>query len=370
MLQHMTTTMRRFARSAAPAVAAAMLMMPATVPAEGQVDRVIARLNEDIITLSDVAEAAAQTGRDDRLTTDLVGAVLDRTLLLQAARKAMVTVPDEEIDSQVEGMIAELRAHYASEAEFRQALLGEHITLEKLKADLKRKAATDFKLFRAVSSRFSLADSDVERYEQSALANGGAPPEMYHLRQLSVPVTGEGRAGRDAALSRVAALLDRINAEGLGFAEGVKRHSGDVLAKATGGDLGYVSASTLAPPVVRAVKDLKPGEVTPPMITGANASIFYLEAKRGARTTLFQQRFTEERTKLLAELRAKAHLQVFDPDFTRFVPAEYRDALRPVAARTGQTPVPETDAAPAPQHAAREPAPTARPNPFRKLIGR
>ena len=51
-----------------------------------------------------------------------MGAVLDRTLLLQAARKAMVTVPAEEIDRQVEEMIAELRAHYGSEAEFRQAI--------------------------------------------------------------------------------------------------------------------------------------------------------------------------------------------------------------------------------------------------------
>ena len=364
--------MRRLARSTA--VAVAVLLIPAAVPAAGQVDRVIARLNEDIITLSDVAEAAAQTGRDDRLTTDLVGAVLDRTLLLQAARKAMVTVPAEEIDRQVEGMIAELRAHYGSEAEFRQALLEEHVTLEKLKADLKRKATTDFKLYRAVASRFSLADSDVERYEQASLANGGAPPEMYHLRQLSVPVTGEGRAGRDAALGRVAALLDRINSEGLGFAEGVKRHSADALAKATGGDLGYVSASNLAPPVVRAVKDLKPGEVTPPMITGSNASIFYLEAKRGARTTLFQQRFTEERATLLAELRAKAHLQVFDPDFTRFVPAEYRGALRPNAARSAATPVPESaNPAGAPQSAPQAgpaPTPAGRSNAFRKLIGR
>jgi hypothetical protein len=79
--------------------------------------------------------------------------------------------------------------------------------------------------------------------------------------------------------------------------------------------------------VLAAVERLKQGEATPPMITGPNASIFYLEAKRGAKTTLYEKRFTDERRDLLDELRRKARLQVYDADFARLVPAEYKTAL-------------------------------------------
>jgi len=118
-----------------------------------------------------------------------------------------------------------------------------------------------------------------------------------------------------------------MNAEGLSFVEGIKKYSTDALAKASGGDLGFMPADSLAPKVLQAVRDLKPGEVTPPMITGANASIFYLDSKRGARTTLFQQRFGEERTKLLDELRKKARLQVYDAEFAKYVPESYRSLM-------------------------------------------
>lgn len=291
------------------------------------VDRVIARLNEDILTISDVAEAAAQTGRQSRLSPDLVGALLDRTLLLQAAKKAMVEVPDDDINRQVEEMVTDLQSHYDGDAGFRQALLEEHQTLERLKEELRRKAIIDYKLYRVVAARISLSDTDVAQYEKSTLANEGTPPEAFHLRQLSVPITGEGAAGRNQALSRVAEQLSRMNAEGLSFVEGIKKYSTDALAKASGGDLGFMPADSLAPKVLQAVRDLKPGEVTPPMITGANASIFYLDSKRGARTTLFQQRFGEERTKLLDELRKKARLQVYDAEFAKYVPESYRSLM-------------------------------------------
>lgn len=320
---------------------ASMFVATSLRPAGAQVqpvDRVIARLNEDILTISDVAEAAAQTGRESRLSSELVGALLDRTLLLQAAKKAMVDVPDDDMDRQVEELVAELRSHYDSDAAFRQALLEEHQTLERLKEELRRKAVIDYKLYRVVAARISLSDRDVAQYEKSVLANEGTPPAAFHLRQLSVPITGKGNAGKEEALSRVAEKLSRINAEGLSFAEGVKKYSNDALAKASGGDLGFMPADSLAPKVLQAVKSLKPGEVTPPMITGANASIFYLDSKRGARTTLFQERYGEERTKLLDELRKKARLQVYDPEFAKFVPETYRGLMETAHGSATTTP--------------------------------
>ncbi len=326
------------------------------------VDRVVARLNEDILTATDFAEAAASGPGGDRLTTGLVGAVLDRTLLLQASRKQQVEVPSDDIQRQVEEMVREIRSHYKSEAAFRDALLRDHTSLEQLKADLAKKATTDFKAFRAVAGRFSIADGDVAQFEREAQAKG-VPPESYQLRRLAVPVEGEGPKAQQAALDRVAALRERIESEGLDFAEGVRKYSPDPQARADGGDLGMMPATRLAKPVLDAVAKMKAGDVTRPMITGSLASIFYLEKKRGAKTVLYEKRFNEERRALLAELRRKAHLQVFDPGFAKVIPAEYRAVMTeesPVSSAPGNA-----DTSPPPA-----PSPTPRKGGLGALFGR
>jgi peptidyl-prolyl cis-trans isomerase SurA len=323
---------RRAARWAA--LAAASLALAAPAPAK-TVDRVVAKLNDDIITVSDLAENALGTGRGPMAQTpETFGALLDRTLLLQASRKLSVAPDDREIQRQVEDAVAGIQAQFPNEAQFRAALAKEDTTIEQFKLDLHKKYTTDFKAFRAVSARVSMSDAEVEQFERDSGVRG-MPAASYHLRRLAAPVEGSGKDAEAAAKARVQDCMDRINRQGLSFAEGVSRYAPDPALKANGGDLGYMPARELAAPVLAAVKDLKPGEVTKPMITGAFASIFYLEAKRGGKTILHEKKFKQARDELLVELRRKAHLQVYDPALRKVVPKEYRQALENPVAGSG-----------------------------------
>lgn len=301
------------------------------------VDCVVAKLNDQIIMRSDLTDYAALGSSKAALTSGVVGLYLDRTLLVQAVKQQ--TKPAEhEVQEEVERTIGEMRRQYASEREFLKDLEEGGMTLSRLKEDLMKRTREDVQAYRAVASRFSIGDGDVERYEQECRKHGKAAVAI-HLRRLGVPV---GSGGAAAARERVRELLVKINTEGKPFEQGVRKYSELPGAQQDGGELGYLDLSTLAPEVRQAVASLEPGQASVPMITGDCASIFYVEGKRSSKAILVEKRFREERDKYIDELRKKAHLVVYDQEFGKKLPPEYRALAqdgRSVALPAGATPV-------------------------------
>ncbi len=302
--------------------------LPSVVAARNMLDRTIAKLNEDILTESDLARvisesqgslAPAPSQALEIATPDIVLALFDRTVLLQAAKKQKIQVPDSELQQQVQSMVAEIRAKFASEKEFRQALALDQMNLQDLEAELTKRARTDYQIYHLVTRRFSVADSEAREWEAQNV--NGTSSTSLRLRRLAVPVKGKGAA--DQARNEVRFLASRIFTEGLTFEEGVRKYSRAPGAQEDGGDLGYLSLDKLAPEVARATKDLKPGQASVPVVAGGYASIFYIEGRHGAKSALLEQRFTATREKLIQELRRKANVQVFDERLQRLVPQEY-----------------------------------------------
>jgi parvulin-like peptidyl-prolyl isomerase len=297
-------------------------------------DCVIAKLNEEVILASDLADVLRERQglahvSDPVAAADMhaVKILLDRKLLLNVARRSNVEVPEAEIQEQVEAMVAEARARYPSSAEFTRDVAEEYGSLEKFKLELARRAKDDYRIARAVASRFTITDAEVAKFEQEC-RNDGMRPESFRLRRIGVAIDSETSRGGEKALARVAALLRAGTQARLSFAETAKRYSEIPGEAAMGGDLGYISAEKLAPEVLKAVEKLEPGQVTPPLVTGHYACIFYVEAKRGARSALYEKRFLETRDALLGESRRKASLILFDQRLASKVPAEYKDSLR------------------------------------------
>lgn len=331
--------MNAFTRRIA-ATAAIAGMLAAVAPAR-VVDRVVAKLNEDIIMQSDIDDfldqRSRQTGRPETLNPENLEALFDRTLLLQEGKKNIGKEPEAELMHEVQETVAELRSRYPSQEEFMKELARRDLTLDSLKERLMRNARTDFRVYRAVASRFMITDADVQRFEAAERAAGRTPLALS-LRRLCLPIEGQGPAAEAKACEQVDLLLNRINREGLKFPEGVKKYSKVPGAAVDGGSLGLLDFDKLAPAIQRAVADLKPGEVSQPVIAGSYACIFYVEARREARALLFEKRFREERQRLLAQLRRRAHLQVYDPALNKHIPDSYRSASPAASQPLAQTP--------------------------------
>lgn len=306
-------------------------------------DRVIAKVNGEIVMASELAELLRERGGaagagDPVAAADpsTVRALFDRALLLDAAKRMSIDVAENEIHDQVEKMVDEIRARYPSERDFRSEVVAQYGSLDCLKRELARRATIDYKIERAVGRRFTISDADVERYEAECRAKGERP-ESYRLRRLGVAIDGETSQARKRALSRVKECLEAARAKGLSFAEAARRYTEIEAERPGGGDLGYLPAAKMDPELRQAVERLEPGQVTPPIVAGAYACIFYLEGKRGSRSSLYEKRFLEARQELLDELRRKASVTIYDERLARKLPPEYRACVQKLSGPAGSS---------------------------------
>ena len=128
-------------------IASFLLATPASARAY-LVDRVEAVVNGRVITMSEVdravrAEALRRgvktEGDCNKLRTEALGVLIDRTLLLEEARRFnIVQVSDEEVERAFETV----RKGFSSDSEFRKALRQDDLTEEGLKNDLRDQILT------------------------------------------------------------------------------------------------------------------------------------------------------------------------------------------------------------------------------------
>lgn len=304
-------------------------------------DRTIAKINNDIVTESDLAEVIAELkGRQratgivafEQATSDSVCSLLDRALLLQEARRLQITPPQDEIHRQVEGMVREIKESFPEQKDFYQALASERLSLDQLKEQLTKKTKEDFMVFHVVDSRFSVTESDVAAHEPDN-TSGSQSEVSYRLRRLGIPY-GK-KVSSQEALRQVSVTVARTITEGISFEEGVRRYSQVPGAAEDGGDMGYMASNELNATVRAAVENLEIGQASAPVLAGGYANIFYVEGKRGVKSAVREKKFFEARGELLQSLRRKAVLQIFDERLTPLLSQEYSDRLRGTVPATG-----------------------------------
>jgi foldase protein PrsA len=102
-----------------------------------------------------------------------------------------------------------------------------------------------------------------------------------------------------------AGAIDRIR-EGQSFYATARQFSGDPELKKAGGQLGWLSLSSLPGPIARAVAQMKPGEVSAMPVTYNGFHVLKVYARRGERTTPFAKVDPQIRAALLARQRDAA----------------------------------------------------------------
>lgn len=295
------------------------------------IDRTIAKINDTILTESDLAAVIADVAglhKSDGIdafasaTSETVAGMFDRALLLQEAKRLHMTPSKEELHRQVEEMVREIRGKFPSEREFYQELAQEGLSLDQLKEQLLKRTRDDFMVYHVVDSQFSVSEADLQKMK----AEGGVSrPAALRLRRMGIAVDKK-RSAADAC-REVQGMVAKTITDGISFEEGVRRYSQVPGATEDGGDMGYVAPDSLSADVRRAVDGLQVGQASAPVIAGGYANIFYVESKRGERVALREQKFLQAREDLLNSLRRRAVLQVFDDRLQPLLISEYRSQI-------------------------------------------
>jgi peptidyl-prolyl cis-trans isomerase SurA len=269
-----------------------MTLLLAGAPGQRQlVDRVVAVVNDDVITLSDVERAAQpflehnQTEEKKKaLYKDVLDQLVGEQLIAQQVTEAKLEVTEEEVDRAMKDI---MRQHNIDEAQLRGAVESRGMSMGQYKEDLKRQLMRLKIVDLKVRSRVVISDAEVKA-EYDRVASGEKGEEVVRIRHLFFR-WGESPdpAEKARVLERAKAARDRVT-KGEDFATVAKAVSEGPTA-AGGGDLGEVSKKGLLPELARAIENLPINQLSPPIETSNGVHVVRVEERKMKEATAFAE---------------------------------------------------------------------------------
>ncbi len=279
------------------------------------VDKIVAIVNEQLITLSDVEKFQKRLTTaglvDDALLrlTDPQVLIKDRNALLQHM------IDEKIIDSEVKRKNMEVTIERV-EQEIRTIAQGNNISRNQLKDALSAKGVTmsqyqDFiktslerqsLIEREVTSKIRISDDDISSYYLSKKGPSGAQIFEYTLAHILFnPKTG----GDESALARARAVEEKLKS-GQSFEKLAEQFSEDPNFS-KGGEMGTFRAGEMVKEIENAVRKAGPNETTGIVKTAQGYQII----KIMKRTLISDPRLEEERENLRRELYSDAFKRQF-----------------------------------------------------------
>lgn len=302
-----------------------------TVWAEEIVDRIVAVVNNEVITYLELQqemrpyqEQIKSRGYDEdeeremlfKLREEMIYRLIDDKLADQEIKKNRITVSDAEVDASIERLKA---ARMWSDEELRMALESDGMTLEELRQTMKSQALRNRLVGQEVSSKIVITQEEVRAYydRQAAAYQGDL---QYHLRNIIIKIASAEEGGRAASRTRMEIILQKL-ADGESFESLAQQYSESYLAK-EGGDLGKIRYDDFSPQIKTALEGLGPGDHTGILDTDQGFQIFFVEdiAMEGGRSfeeaspeieeKLYNDAVDKKYAEWLEELKSQAHIKI------------------------------------------------------------
>lgn len=290
-------------------------------------DRVVATVNDEVITWSELMNMIAMEGKEylggasgkereekiKEIERPFLDNLVEIKLQLQEARKMGLGVSNAEVD----GAVDEIKKKYDLTGESLAASLkAEGMTLEDYRQRLSEQILLQKVINYAVRNNIVISDGEIEEYYE-ANREKYSGKEKIRIRQIffAAPEDESLKADIEAVAGELAGRIEKgedfakLAAE---FSEGPSRRFG--------GDLGYISRGSALKEVEEIAFTLKAGEVSGPFWSPAGLHIIKVEDKvEGGgiekvrdriKETLFQKAFESRYYEWKAELREKSYVEI------------------------------------------------------------
>ena len=300
---------------------------PTSPPDERVTDRVLAIVNNDAITLSELQEAIAvykYENRDrapessDQLVQQFLTRMIDSRLQVQEAEREKIVIEETEIDEELADRIKKM--NLKGREEFEAALKAQGIPMTAVRKRIADELRRGRIVSRKVRLRVSVTEEEVSQYleaNRAKLETGLA----YHARHILIlPDLGAEDAAWENARIRAELLRTQL-LQSADFAEVARQHSRDASAR-DGGDLGTLKRGELAQDIESQILGLAPGQISSPYRSALGYHIFRLESKETLdgdgltrvraqiREILFREKFDTRLDAWLKEIKQRAVIDV------------------------------------------------------------
>jgi peptidyl-prolyl cis-trans isomerase SurA len=284
------------------------------------VDRIVAEVNNEIITLSELENMAksieAQAGGQPKgqeakkMQREMLEALIDRKLAKAEAKRRGIVVSDKEIAAAMTQF--KQRNNVPDDEAFAKGLAQAGLSVKEFRQQLADQMTQERLLVMVVGTKVSINDSEVRRVYDQQFKKGGTQLHIITLRMPFSP--GATEAEKEETKRKAETIL-----------AGVKR--GESLAAAAGqfslkpSDVGFVAQSDLDPRLAEYIEKLKLKEVAP-ILTQEGIQLMQVVDRRSGEARPFEEVAPQirrilqqqEMEKYFAEwvrtLRDKAHIKI------------------------------------------------------------
>ncbi len=312
--------MRHYARIGIGA--AVLFLLPAFFPAPAGadqiVDKIVATVDGDPITMQDLRRFASASGTtlptdDSPQSLQIERKVLDQLINQKVMDHEMSQIPVDE--DQVDRFIAQFEAgNHVTDAQLRDELAQHGITYEQYRKRARQEVQKMLLLEHQVRDKITVTQAQIEAYYHAHIADFTSSEERFKLAQILVAVDPATAPPMlvEAARARAEQLRKRA-LKGEDFAALAAQYSDDD-SKTQGGELGYFKPDEINDRILAAISKLKSGQISEVVKTGHGFHIIKVEEHQ------------EAGVKPLADvrdaIRAKLAQQQMEIQFKRWVSTE------------------------------------------------
>jgi peptidyl-prolyl cis-trans isomerase SurA len=262
-----------------------VLFSVASLHAQTVIDRIVAVIDKEIITESELNERVAFYAYQNKLdpsTTGLRRQILENMiaekLVLAQAIIDSVQVTDDEVTQALDQQIQRLERQFGSDKAVEEAY-GKPIG--RIKREYREEMRKQLLVQRVEQGRqnsIQVTANDVAEFYATYKDSLVEVPETYAISHIYIVPKPDTAIDRQTYL-KAKSLLDSIRAGG-DFADFAKRYSSDATA-AQGGDLGWSKRGDFVPEFEEALFALKEGQVSDVVKTQFGYHIVQLVGRRG-----------------------------------------------------------------------------------------
>jgi peptidyl-prolyl cis-trans isomerase SurA len=274
------------------------------------IDRIVARVNDDVITLSELQEEglplferlrANYTGKEleyqvQHAEREFLDQLILRRLQLQYASQIGINAAENEINAALKDVLN--RNNMTQEA-LTALLTREGLTLQDYKDRLREQIILARLMNQTVRSRVSVDASEVEAYYK-AHQDDFSQPAQARVRHIFFRIDPEAAPPQvDAVRERASQVLQEAR-NGGDFGDLARRYSEDATA-ANGGDLGVIKRGQALPEFEEVIFALREGDVSEVVRTPNGLHIVKIDAFTKGSEQSFPEIKAEIERRLLQE---------------------------------------------------------------------
>jgi peptidyl-prolyl cis-trans isomerase SurA len=307
-----------------------LLLIPQGTKARETCDRVVAIVNNDIITLYELnAKLKEISGIDsDELQKKdehqfflarwkVLDGLIDERLASAKAKELGITVSPEEVDKAIERM---KRQNGISQEELLKELKNRGLSLEQYKEKIKQELQRVQLINYEVKSKIIIRDEKIKEYYEKNKKDFTSPGEV-HLAAIFLKKKDSKEPPEEGKTVQQAKEIISQLRKGADFGEMAKKYSQGPGA-AGGGDLGFFKTSQLDEKLAKVAASLPVGNVSEPIVRENGVQILKIIEKREAglrplsavKDQIYDHLYNEEVNKRfttwIKDLREKSYIKV------------------------------------------------------------